>query len=58
MKLAQYEELLQVKRLDYLFEVLKAKEVFSKKFINECIKEIEASLTVPEETISKDKKSE
>lgn len=58
MKLAQCEELLQVKRLDYLFEVIKAKEVFSKKFFNECVKEIETSLAIPEEIEPKDKKSE
>jgi hypothetical protein len=37
------------KRLDYLFEVVKLKDVFQEKFINSCIDEIVGTITIQEE---------
>lgn len=43
-----YSDLIS-KRLDYLFKAVEFKESFSKKFILDCTKEIEAALTISEE---------
>lgn len=43
------EELLAIRRLDYLIKVVEMKDNFSDKFIKDCIEEIEKSLTIPEE---------
>lgn len=40
-------------RLNWLFEVLKAKEVFKPDFVISCAKEIEDILTIKEETEEK-----
>lgn len=48
-RIRQYEELLNIKRLDYLFAVLQNREGFSKGFISEVISEIEESLTIKTE---------
>ena len=37
------------RRLDYLFEVVKNGAMFSPEFLDNCIKEIEESLTITEE---------
>lgn len=38
------------KRLDYLFKVVELREAtFSSAFVEACIKEIEATITIPEE---------
>lgn len=37
------------KRLDYLFKVVENSEKFNKEFVDKCIKEIETSMTIPEE---------
>ena len=37
------------KRLDYLFEVIKFKEVFPEEFIGACIDEIVSTITIPED---------
>lgn len=37
------------KRLDYLFKVVENSEKFSREFVDKCIKEIETSMTIPEE---------
>ena len=37
------------RRLDYLFEVVKNGAMFSSEFLDNCIKEIEESLTITEE---------
>ena len=50
IQLLRYEEMLQIKRLDYLFAVLQNREGFSKKFLEKTIKEIEESLMPIEET--------
>lgn len=44
IRLMQYEELLNSKRLDYLFAVLQNREGFSETFITRVIAEIEDSL--------------
>lgn len=38
------------KRLDYLFKVMENHLVFSNKFVEACAKEIEDTMTIPEET--------
>lgn len=48
-RIRQYEELLNIKRLDYLFAVLQNREGFSKEFVSEVISEIEESLTIKTE---------
>ena len=48
VKLMQYEELLNIKRLDYLFACLQNKDCFNKEFIVKAVKEIETSLIAPE----------
>lgn len=45
-RVMQYEELLNIKRLDYLFAVLQNREGFSKTFITRTIAEIEDSLMI------------
>lgn len=47
-RIHQYEELLNIKRLDYLFAVLQNREGFSKEFVSAVISEIEDSLTITE----------
>lgn len=42
------------KRLDYLFKVVENKDVFSKEFLDNCIKEIEEIITIPEEKDNKE----
>lgn len=37
------------KRLDYLFEVVKFKEVFPEEFLGSCIDEIVNTITIPED---------
>lgn len=42
-------------RLNYLFKVVENKDVFSKEFKENCIKEIEDVMTIPESTEGSDK---
>lgn len=42
------------KRLDYLFKVVENKNVFSKEFLDNCIKEIEEIITIPESEDNKE----
>lgn len=42
------------KRLDYLFKVVENKDVFSKEFLDNCIKEIEEIIIIPEEKDNKE----
>lgn len=37
-------------RLDYLFKVVANPTLFSKKFIDKCVKEIEEIMTIPEQS--------
>lgn len=37
------------KRLDYLFKVVENSGKFNSEFVNKCVKEIETSMTIPEE---------
>ena len=58
-KMQQMEGALQMKRLDYLFEVVKlsmgeGKYGFKAEFVESCIAEIEESLTIPETTDSEE----
>lgn len=38
------------KRLDYLFKVVENAKVFSEEFVNNCVSEIENTITIPEDT--------
>lgn len=42
------------KRLDYLFKVVENKDVFSKEFLDKCVKEIEEIITIPEDKEDKE----
>lgn len=44
------------KRLDYLFKVVENGAMFSPEFVDKCIKEIEDSMTIEEETDEKEDK--
>lgn len=48
-KLQEAQILLTSKRLDYLFTVIKFSQHFTPEFVTSCVKEIEESLTIPEE---------
>jgi hypothetical protein len=48
-RLLKAEEMLAIRRLDYLIKIVELKDCFSKSFIEECVKEIENSLSIPEE---------
>lgn len=37
------------KRIDYLFKVIENNNVFGIDFVNKCVEELEAILTIPEE---------
>lgn len=58
IRLQQTDMSITFKRLDYLFKVLdfKNKGLFTPKFVNDCGKEIEETITVPEEEEEEDKK--
>ena len=43
-------------KLPWLFEVIKAREVFNKDFVERCINEIEGIMTPPEEGDKEDNK--
>lgn len=38
------------KRLDYLFKVLENEHMFSQNFVTKCAKEVEETITIPEES--------
>lgn len=44
-----------INKLPWLFEVIKAKDVFDSEFVNICIKDIETILTPPKEEESNNK---
>lgn len=46
-RVKELEQFSMFKRLDYLFEVVKIKDVFSVDFVGDCVKEIEEAMTVP-----------
>ena len=45
-----------INKLPWLFEVIKAKEVFNKDFVKMCINEIEEIMTPPEDEDKEDNK--
>lgn len=53
-QLQSMENGLAIKRLEFLFKVVKYKEAFTSDFVTTCIQEIEASLSMPEETTSEE----
>ena len=48
-KLRELVEVLNLKRLDYLFKVVEFRIIFDTDFVNQCITEIEESLEQSEE---------
>ena len=44
-------------RMAYLFEVLRSSDKFSASFVNSCIKELETTLTLPEENSEENEKA-
>lgn len=44
-------------RMAYLFEVLRSSDKFSDSFVNSCIKELETTLTLPEENSEENEKA-
>ena len=43
-------------RMAYLFEVVRSSDKFSGSFVNSCIKELETTLTLPEENSEENEK--
>ena len=53
-KLRELVEVLNFKRLDYLFKVVELEYNFDSKFVSQCITELEESLTIKEQSEEKE----
>ena len=53
-KLRELVEVINFKRLDYLFKVVEFEYEFSSKFVSQCIAELEESLTIKEQSEEKE----
>ena len=53
-KLRELVEVLNLKRLDYLFKVVELRNMFGTEFVNQCITELEESLTIKEQSEEKE----
>ena len=53
-KLRELVEVLNLKRLDYLFKVVELRNMFGTEFVNQCITELEESLTIKEPSEEKE----
>ena len=53
-KLRELVEVLNFKRLDYLFKVVELGYEFDTKFVSQCISELEESLTIKEQSEEKE----
>lgn len=62
LKLRKYVQQLESSnffaRLEYLFKVLENSKMFTKEFVDSCVKEITESMTIPEEVASVETKNE
>ena len=53
-KLRELVEVINFKRLDYLFKVVELGYEFDTKFVSQCISELEESLTIKEQSEEKE----
>ena len=53
-KLRELVEVINFKRLDYLFKVIEFEYNFDSKFVSQCISELEESLTIKEQSEEKE----
>ena len=53
-KLRELVEVINFKRLDYLFKVIEFEYNFDSKFVSQCITELEESLTIKEQSEEKE----